>query len=123
MQLLSNSIIFREKGVNMAIYEVSSGEISSGIVQDYGGLVVLSGGVVKNTEIKNSGFVSMHRTTHFSPLFFPGFLHFAQWLVNVTRLSWFRVDIRNKDYYNNVKNDAYTSAFGRALVWKSCVPF
>ena len=41
------------------IHYVNNGETSSGIVQDSDALVVLSGGVVKNTEIKNSGHVDV----------------------------------------------------------------
>ncbi len=41
------------------IHYVNDGETSSGIVLDYDALVVLSGGVVKNTEIKNSGYVDV----------------------------------------------------------------
>ena len=41
------------------VYYVQNGETSSGIVQDYDGLVVLSGGVIINSEIKNSGYVDV----------------------------------------------------------------
>ena len=40
-------------------YYIHDGETSSGIVQDYDALVVLSGGIVKNTEIRNSGHVDV----------------------------------------------------------------
>ena len=42
----------------MILY-VNDGETSSGIVLDYDALVVLSGGVIVNTEIKNSGYVDV----------------------------------------------------------------